>query len=734
VVVPVTNGRHREAVDQFRAFEANASLVVDAAAIETRASVVVRQQNHAGRLQAQVVTGRYATVFRPRIVAGRFIQPADDTPYSPSVAVISDQLWTEWFRRDPTILGKITVAVDGRPSTIVGVASSDVAALTDLGAVDIWIPFAPWDPELTSHWIGDVGLKFNSSAEMSSVEGEIRRAFFANDSRPVSIGRLGVVSDRSARAGRLLIALAGIGWFGGLCHVCYLVAIRNTARYKDVRILNVLGARRAHAMLLYSCEAIAILAAGSILGACIVSVLAALTGPRAPIGSLTGTSSLLDIASLAGARPYYVSAMLVIISLSLCALLSFAAFQALRAPCYGGPSSVAPRSRLLRVILTTHASAAVVNLMVIGLFFEGAADMVWRKARVLYEPGGVMAIDVSLVSAKLPVSIGMAAWQDTRDITRAGKRPVLASALPGSQSKPPRRTLVMAIGPAVGRQRRIDAVVIQCSPGLPAILGRRLVDGRDFVDSDQDTTLPVALLSSSAARTLWPGGRSAIGREVVLDGESRPRQVVGIVDDFVADNTQAGPESSLANAALVPIAQHYAPEAVVLNRAQDRGVLEDVARGLLGRSPFIVVSDPRPAERLLQLTLRQRLLATATAIAGICILLGTGYGVYAVTTYNMISRTAELAIRSALGATTFDLRRLVVQESVRTTLIGILVGVFVAAMGMRALEATVYRLAPDRLLTWVLVPTVTLAAALFGALMALRTRQSEAVVSLLKSP
>ena len=57
---------------------------------------------------------------------GRFLRADDVKTASPAVAVLSDRGWRERFSAERPIVGR-SVDIDGRPATIVGVATPGLA-------------------------------------------------------------------------------------------------------------------------------------------------------------------------------------------------------------------------------------------------------------------------------------------------------------------------------------------------------------------------------------------------------------------------------------------------------------------------------------------------------------------------------------------------------------------------------------------------------------------------------
>jgi len=77
-----------------------------------------------------------------------------------------------------------------------------------------------------------------------------------------------------------------------------------------------------------------------------------------------------------------------------------------------------------------------------------------------------------------------------------------------------------------------------------------------------------------------------------------------------------------------------------------------------------------------------RMGATLAAVQGMLGLLLSIMGLYAVVSFGVAQRTREIGIRMALGAAHTDVRRLVMREGLRLTLVGIGIGLtFALALG-----------------------------------------------------
>jgi putative ABC transport system permease protein len=90
-------------------------------------------------------------------------------------------------------------------------------------------------------------------------------------------------------------------------------------------------------------------------------------------------------------------------------------------------------------------------------------------------------------------------------------------------------------------------------------------------------------------------------------------------------------------------------------------------------------------------------------------------GVYGLKAYDVARRTREIGIRMALGATARDVERLMMREGLRTTLIGLAIGLVVAAAVGKLLSGLLYRVSPFDPVVLALSAAVLSAAAMLAS-------------------
>jgi hypothetical protein len=126
-------------------------------------------------------------------------------------------------------------------------------------------------------------------------------------------------------------------------------------------------------------------------------------------------------------------------------------------------------------------------------------------------------------------------------------------------------------GPLVHGNLRIDGVSempkgygvdkLVTAPGYFGTMGIRLFAGRDFDSRDNESSLPVTIISRSVARQVWlPDGLGAIGQRLTENGENPQssdwQTIIGIVDDVAQRGATDGRHGAqyfpLAQSAVIP--------------------------------------------------------------------------------------------------------------------------------------------------------------------------------------
>jgi hypothetical protein len=195
----------------------------------------------------------------------------------------------------------------------------------------------------------------------------------------------------------------------------------------------------------------------------------------------------------------------------------------------------------------------------------------------------------------------------------------------------------------------------------------RIAFGREFAPSDREASQPVAIVTRAFGRYVWHDD-NVVGRRLKLGGAASPgpwMTIVGVADDITRYDLGEQPLPTM----FVPYTQGpYSSMAtvpfVVRANGVDARALAAVAReAVRGVDPSIPIAAVAPMEEVVErATADSRfalLLMSAFAAAALSLALA---GLYGTVAFAVTTRTPELGMRMALGATAAHIVRLVMME------------------------------------------------------------------------
>jgi predicted permease len=226
--------------------------------------------------------------------------------------------------------------------------------------------------------------------------------------------------------------------------------------------------------------------------------------------------------------------------------------------------------------------------------------------------------------------------------------------------------------------------------GFFATLGIPIVRGRDFSSSDTDKAQPVAIISHAYARQLF-GDADPIGQSVGYG--PAPNDHRFLIVGEVADARVNGAEREAPPVVYMSINQNPAPVNSIRVRAvgNPRQLSESVRRALREVDPTLPVSEIVPLATELNGDLgTEKLLARLAGIYASLTLLMVAIGFYGVMSSRTARRRSEFGIRLALGATRRNIQMLIVGQTARILLAGILPGAILSILAVRAASHVLY--------------------------------------------
>jgi putative ABC transport system permease protein len=252
-------------------------------------------------------------------------------------------------------------------------------------------------------------------------------------------------------------------------------------------------------------------------------------------------------------------------------------------------------------------------------------------------------------------------------------------------------------------------------------MGIRLLQGRPFrpLDSAPDAE-EVVIIDELLARRLRPDG-SALGCLIQYgdDGLSSPRRVVGIVPNLrsVWGNGEVQPH------VYKPIESHHVPESIHLRaRSTAPGAEAALVRSIGARIrkidprlPVLSIASLADRHRNHPTVLFTRVVARLAVMFGAMALFLAGMGLYAVKSHMVASRTPEIGIRMALGATRRNILTLVLRQGATSTFVGLLVGTLLAFVMTRVIRSALHGISTIDLVSIVVTVAMLTATSLLAS-------------------
>jgi len=667
----------------------------------------------------EAVTGNYFERLGVRAELGRTLTNDDETaPGRPSVAVISHALWSREFSSDPAIVGK-SIEINNQQLTIVGVSDRSFHGMIVSYDVDVFIPvmIAPTlGVTFSSNGTTPSEILSDQRANVLYVFGWLRpgvsmkQAAAQNDAMwaDVSRGRsleggmtrmalvpfLRYPGSAQATVFPMLVALSAMGLLVLLiacANIGGLVVVRGVTRRGEIALRLALGASRIRIVRLLIVENLVLAIPGAFLGV----VLAGLAMPY-----LLGFA----VAMAAPNRLFFNMQTDLLV-------IGFAALVACSSALIFG---FAPALRSARVDLVSvmkedgargtarsgFRSALVIAQGAVSLLLLVGAGLVTRSLEAAqradrgYSADHVTALNMDLKANGYDEARGRAFCHKLLEAARAEpgvESASLATFLPMAFLET-RSSKVAIEGYQPARDEDLSMLTNTVASDYFKTLRIHVVAGREFVDADDETGEPVAVVNKTLADKFWGGADQALGKRVRLaDGDWR--KVVGVAADIKYIRVNDAPRPYI----YVPLFQSYKSGMALHTRgAASTDVLVDQARKTIAS-----IDDDLPliAARSLNDSTRGALIfytfmSSMLFIFGVAGMALAAMGTYGLVSYTVKQSTHEIGIRMALGASGLDVVRRFVGRGLRLGAIGIAIGVF-AAFGLgKVLQNVLFGVSP----------------------------------------
>ena len=661
---------------------------IDLAAV-TRSDLTLGVGQEADAVHVECVTSGYFDVFPVRPVLGRGFERSGETRRAAAPVVLSHGLWMRRFGGDPAAVGR-TVVLGNRGHVVVGVAPRRFRGI-ESAAIDAWILLAV-SPELCS--FAGTNLLEAADAVWLRTIGRVRDGFPVGAAAaevaslaPAAAGWRGrslVPAFGSWRArsldGRVTLWLVGAGGLillAASLNITVLLSIQALDRVQEFAVRTQLGATRTRVFSQFLLEHLVATGAGAVAAA----------GVGIAVGRL-----LIGLLPIAGADAFAGSPFLP--SVGILALLVGVSSGL-------GPavwvSSVVERHRLHGAALAVPSGAGLRSVFVTGQFALALVLVVGAGLFIgtIRHLGRTPGFDADRVVVAT-VDLARAGYRANRIhdvfetfLQRLERVPQVASAgvslAPLLESGGPTRAFPLRTtrGVAPRRLPLFNAV----SQDYFRTVGTRILRGRAFVDNDAGGR-PVMVVNAGLAARLW-GEADALGRCVVVGGLPCV-EVVGVSEDRRHVSV-----TGVHNEWFVPFSQaslynnDAAPQTLLVRaRGPGRDAVGPVAAALRGTDADLPYINVRSLADLVDDQTRSwRLGAVVFSLTSGFALVLAAVGSFAALALSVRSRTREIGIRMALGASRGDILIAVLRRGMKVVIAGLVLGVAVSAAAYRLMDS-----------------------------------------------
>ena len=677
----------------------------------------------------QLTIGRASAGLFPLLgiepVLGRHFLPEEDVISRSYVAVLlSHSLWRTAFGEDPGIVGK-SITLSNIPCTVVGVLPPGEFWLEWF---DLYVPLAP-DPNghRGNNIIWPVGrLRPGSTLEDAAAEWSANATRITAE-HPEGNAITGVtflpleqwlIQDHVRQSLWILLGAVGFVLLIACANLANLLLARASGRRREIAITAALGAGRARIVRQMITESILLALLGGVLGVLL---------SFGAVGILTRIE-VTDIPRLA----------LVTVNAGVCAFtfglsllvgIVTGLIPALRVPHAkaheilkeGSRSSGGRRQhRTSGLLLVVETAVSILLLIGAGLMVRSLAEL--REVDTGFAVENRLLFEVTLPPQTYGARDRRVRFFD-EFIPRMEAMPAVTAA--GAVSCAPLAGMTTDMGVyAEGRQPGPDESTLiaewrYVSPEFFDAMGLTMLAGRTFSDTDIREDPNRVVISEALAQEIWEE-RDVIGRRLVLWANTdRIGTVIGVVSDMTERGQVHGPRLS------VYLSYDWGlrnPVTFVVHTVEDPIPVVPEIRALLGDiDPDLPLANIRTMSDVVTGSLSAPRLNTGLLITfALLALVMACAGIYGVMGYLVSQRTAEMALRTTLGATGTDVVRLMIWQGMKFILAGVIIGLTAAFWLSRLMTNMLFDVPPVDPVTYVAVTFLLTAAALLATVLPAR--------------
>jgi putative ABC transport system permease protein len=625
-----------------------------------------------------------------------------------AVVILSYGFWQERFGGAPDVIGR-TLRFSNGTRTIVGVMPDGFMFPTP--AARVWLPMhvprpigpgGPSQGSTVTLFTAIAKLKAGATAAQAAAEAEgVARAL--PDLGPVIPAVFGSTGEALVTAQPLADAFVGevravlwillaavvLLWLAAVGNVASMQMAHAVARRREVAVRAAIGAgtMRLVRQLFVENAVLGILggAAGVGLTAMLLRALPAFLPSDFPRSeTLVMDARVIGVAALLA---FAASLVIALLPARLAASLDLRSAIAGDAAASGGWRQGPARSRQFIIA----GQVAIAAILLVGGALLGRSFFNLLRLDRGFDGANVVTARVQLPPSRDSGALRDAAFQEM--LAEISRRPGVIAAgfsegipLGGSERR------FASMSREAGRPDiTINALLRQVTPGYLEAMGMRRAAGRFLEVTDTFNAEPVAVVNRTFARRYLSDNPVGAILPAAIDSKRQGVmnwRVVGVIEDVLRGNSTASIQPEIFVNASQLSSGPSSSSFLTVRSAGDAAALATEMREIVRAvdSGATIDQPVTMAARLMKTLARPRLYAVLFAGFSVFAALVAMGGLFGGLSYGVTQRTKEIALRSALGASRWDISRLIIGQGVTMTLAGLVVGLSAAALSSRLLS------------------------------------------------
>ncbi|MBB6145070.1 putative permease [Silvibacterium bohemicum] len=705
---------YKDLRDQNRVFDGLIAM------LQTEAGVVWHERSDL--VEAELVSGNYFDVLGVKPAAGRLLVQADDVSKNGNpVVVLSFDYWKNHLGEDSRVIGQ-TIAVNGHPFQILGVASPGFDSAIWGSPADIFVPMTMkpivtpnWD-DLDNHrsrWLNILGrLKSGETREqaqvaiaplwhslraaellsMGSTSKRFVDGFVTNSHLLVNDGSRGFSYSRDSLRTPLLVVMGMVVLvvLMAAVNVASLVLVRSASRLREFSMRYSLGAPRGRVIRQLLIEGLLLGVLGGVVGLILVPI-----ATRILVSRMTSGAGQPPFSTSVDDR---VLAFNFAVALGVSLLFALAPALQLWKPDLVGQmkqqsaASTGGSLTFRRITVGLQIGLSLLLLVCSGLFVRTLKNL--HNVDVGFATDHLITFGVNPNLSGYPANALLPLHKNIREqlagipgvvSVAATDDPELADNGEGSNIS------IQGYTAREDEDTHVEVPIV--TPGYFATLKVPMLAGREFNETDDAAHPKVVVINEALAKRFFGTPQQALGRMLGSGGGNGVKydlQIVGVARNYI----HRGMKDQVKETMYSPFAQDtpLSGTSYYLRTYQSPEMAIGEVRRTLARIDTKLVADNLATmdEKIEENISDDRMIGLLAVSFGALATLLAGIGLYGVLAYATAQRTREIGVRMALGADRAGIVKLVLRDVLKLAGISIAVTIPLALLATRLLKSQLF--------------------------------------------